>query len=107
MFIQDEKNSNEHQVIELTRFMVHKHYCENDVEPIIALMDREIVWIGAGEQEYATGLERLAEFFGSFRDRFPNVSYQMNSTMFLNLHRVPFCAVDVCGLQPILLPKSA
>ena len=45
MFIQNEKNSNEQEIIELTRFMVRKHYCENDIEPVIALMDDEIVLV--------------------------------------------------------------
>ena len=66
MFIQDERSPSERQIIELTSFMMHKHYCENDVEPIIALMDREIVWIGAGEQEYATGLEKVGGIFRQF-----------------------------------------
>ena len=102
MFIQNEKNSNEQEIIELTRFMVRKHYCENDIEPVIALMDDEIVWFGAAEQEYATGIETVGGIFRQFSGQVPSVSYPMNSTMFLNWHRVPFCAADGCGLQPIL-----
>ena len=66
MFIQNEKNSNEQEIIELTRFMVRKHYCENDIEPVIALMDDEIVWFGAAEQEYATGIDTVGGIFRQF-----------------------------------------
>ena len=71
MFIQDEKSPYERQIIELTSFMMHKHYCENDVEPIIALMDEDIVWIGAAEQEYAIGVERVAGIFRQFVGQVP------------------------------------
>ncbi len=71
MFIQNEKNSNEQEIIELTRFMVRKHYCENDIEPVIALMDDEIVWFGAAEQEYATGIETVGGIFRQFSGQVP------------------------------------
>ena len=71
MFIQDEKSPYERQIIELTSFMMHKHYCENDIEPIIALMDEDIVWIGAAEQEYAIGVERVAGIFRQFVGQVP------------------------------------
>ena len=34
----------EQEVINLASFMVHKHYCENDVESVIAQFDDNIVW---------------------------------------------------------------
>ena len=71
MFIQNEKNSNEQELIELTRFMVRKPYCENDIEPVIALMDDEIVWFGAAEQEYATGIETVGGIFRQFFGQVP------------------------------------
>lgn len=71
MFIQNEKNSNEQEIIELTRFMVRKHYCENDIESVIALMDDEIVWFGAAEQEYATGIETVGGIFRQFSGQVP------------------------------------
>lgn len=71
MFIQDERSPSERQIIELTSFMMHKHYCENDVEPIIALMDDDIVWIGAAEQEYAIVVERVASIFRQFVGQVP------------------------------------
>ena len=43
-------NTREQTVIDLTSFMVHKHYCENDVEAIISLFDEDFHWLGAAEQ---------------------------------------------------------
>ena len=41
-FTQASEMSKEQQVIEQTRFMVYKHYVENDAEAIIAQMDKDI-----------------------------------------------------------------
>lgn len=57
--------------IELTRTMVHRYYRENDVEAVIALMDEDIIWLGAGEQEYAAGRERVAGIFRRFQGQVP------------------------------------
>ena len=46
----------EEKTIALTGFIMHKHYCENDVESIISLLDRDVVWLGTAENEYAAGL---------------------------------------------------
>ena len=56
----------EQEIIALASYMMHKHYCENDVEAVIAQMDDDIVWIGAGENEYAAGGARVAGIFRSF-----------------------------------------
>lgn len=58
-------------VMELTSFMMHKHYCENDVESVIAQLDEEILWIGAGEDEYAAGTEKVAGIFREFAGKVP------------------------------------
>lgn len=55
----------------LTSFMAHKHYCENDVEALIGLMDEEIVWLGTGEEEYAVGRENVIEIFRQFEGQVP------------------------------------
>ncbi|WP_294520325.1 nuclear transport factor 2 family protein [uncultured Pseudoflavonifractor sp.] len=67
----------------LTSLMVHKHYCKNDVEAIIALMDRDIVWLGTAENEYAAGLDTVAEIFRRFAGQVPrcNVSGETYSTL--------------------------
>lgn len=59
------------RIIELTKLMMRKHYCENDIEPIIQLMDEHIVWFGAGEHEYAVGRETVADIFRNFAGQVP------------------------------------
>lgn len=65
------ENVRKRVVIEKTQFMLRKHYCENEVEPIIAQMDDEIHWLGAGEHEYAVGLQTVAEIFRRFVGQVP------------------------------------
>lgn len=97
MFIQDERSPSERQIIELTSFMMHKHYCENDVEPIIALMDDDIVWIGAAEQEYAIGVERVASIFRQFVGQVPkcNIGREEVWRTFIGCRYLPIQQSDV------------
>lgn len=61
----------ERTVMELTSLMLHKHYCENDVETLIALLDDGVHWFGAGEHEYAVGIEVVAPIFRQFAGQVP------------------------------------
>lgn len=65
------RNPSENKVIDLTRFMFHKYYCENDVESVIGLMEDEFIWIGAGEHEFGTCGEKVTETFRSFKGQVP------------------------------------
>ena len=58
-------------VIDTARFILRKHYCENDVEPIIDLMDEDIVWMGAAEDEFSQGREKVAQLFRQFTGQVP------------------------------------
>lgn len=58
-------------VIGLTSLMVHKYYCENDVEALIAYMDPEILWFGTGEEEFAAGRDGVADIFRTFSGQVP------------------------------------
>ena len=58
-------------VKELTSFLFHKHYCENDVEAIIKLFDDRLSWIGAAEQEYNVGTETVSDIFRQFVSMVP------------------------------------
>ena len=60
----------EKKVIELISFMVHKHYCANDIEAVIEYLDEDIVWIGAGDHEYAVGKE-VIDIFRKFAGQIP------------------------------------
>lgn len=61
----------EREVIALTSFITHKYYCENDVESIISLLDRDVVWLGTAEHEYAAGLDTVAGIFRRFAGQVP------------------------------------
>ena len=61
----------EQMAMELTSLMLHKHYCENDVEALIALLDDAVHWFGAGEYEYAVGIETVAPIFRRFAGQVP------------------------------------
>ncbi len=56
----------EKQIRDLTSYMFHKYYCENDVEAVIEHMDSDIIWLGTAEQEYATGFETVSKIFKQF-----------------------------------------
>ena len=56
---------------ELTRYMVHKHYCDHDEEALIELFDDNIVWVGAGEGESAAGIDEVAAIFRRFSGKVP------------------------------------
>lgn len=58
-------------VRELTSFLFHKHYCENDVEAIIGLFDDKLSWFGAGENEYDVGTEKVSGIFRQFVNMVP------------------------------------
>lgn len=71
----------EQMAIELTSLMLHKHYCENDVEALIALLDDAVHWFGAGEYEYAVGIETVAPIFAGLRGRFQSAISPMRNMM--------------------------
>ena len=55
----------------LTSHLMHKHYCENDVEGILAWFDDLFLWFGAGEGEYAAGTEAVKAIFRQFVGKVP------------------------------------
>ena len=85
--------------IELTSYLLHKHYCENDVESMIRLFDDRFSWMGAGEQEYAVGEKRSSEFSGSLQVRSPRAISRKRSTTPSNFPRMSFCVPEGCGSQ--------
>lgn len=78
MVFKVKQSPEEKKVIELISFMVHKHYCANDIEAVIEYLDEDIVWIGAGDHEYAVGKE-VIDIFESLQVRFQNVIFQRKS----------------------------
>lgn len=61
-------------VKELTSFLFHKHYCENDVEAIIELFDDRLSWFGAAENEHNVGTETVSGIFRQFVGMVPKCS---------------------------------
>ena len=68
---EEDESRAEKEVLELTRYILHKHYCENDPEAIISLMDEDLHWLGAGEGEWAVGREVVADIFRQFAGQVP------------------------------------
>lgn len=64
-------NTRKTKVIELTSYMIHKHYSENDSEAVVRLFDDRMSWLGAGENEYAVGTENVAGIFRKFKGLIP------------------------------------
>lgn len=61
----------EEKAVSITSLILHKHYCENDVEVVIGYFDEPFMWIGAGESEFASGREKVADIFRTFRGMVP------------------------------------
>ena len=61
----------EQAAIELTRFLVRKHYCENDFLADESLFDEPFLWFGAAEQEFAAGRETVLSIFRRFQGQVP------------------------------------
>lgn len=57
--------------VQLTRFLVHKHYCENDFLADESLFDEPFLWFGAAEQEFAVGRETVLDIFRRFAGQVP------------------------------------
>lgn len=65
-----------HEVLRILQNMIHSHYCENDPEAIIRVFDSDIVWFGAGEKEYASGYDTVADIFRSFKGMVPKCNLE-------------------------------
>lgn len=54
---------------ELTSYLMHKHYQENDIDAITDTFGENFLWLGAGEEEYAAGTRKVKEIFRQFRGK--------------------------------------
>ena len=54
---------------ELTSYLMHKHYQENDIDAIIDTFGENFLWLGAGEEEFAAGTRKVKDIFRQFRGK--------------------------------------
>lgn len=62
------------EAVRLASYILHKHYCENDVDALLELLDDEdecFSWFGVAEHEYAIGSRTVAAVFEEFRGKVP------------------------------------
>lgn len=71
MVPREEQIPNPQDAKALTSYIVHKYYCENDVEAVIAQFDDNMLWFGTGDQEYAAGTETVSGIFRQFAGMVP------------------------------------
>lgn len=62
------------EVKKLAGRMVHMHYCDNDVEGVIAMFAPRFLWLGTGEDEYLTDRESCEQAFRQLKGRIPQCS---------------------------------
>lgn len=51
--------------------IMHKHYCEHDMEGITALFFPQFSWVGAGEEEYLAGRDACTKQFLNYKEAIP------------------------------------
>lgn len=59
------------QAIELTSLMMHRHYCDNDIDGLTCLFDDPFSWLGAGESEYGVGHDHVKRIFEDMDGKVP------------------------------------
>lgn len=60
------------EVRTLASLLMHKHYCEHDMEWITDLFAPQFSWFGTGESEYIVGRDACIKRFLEFRETIPN-----------------------------------
>lgn len=59
-------------VKQLASTILHKHYCENDIEYIIGIFAPDITWIGAGDGQHLDSYDEIVEFFRQCKGAIPS-----------------------------------
>ena len=55
----------------LVSYILHKHYCENNSEAVIALLSKTLSWFGAAEHEYLVDYDAIVETLRQFTGKVP------------------------------------
>lgn len=61
-----DKDERARQAVELTSVLLHRHYCENDIDGVTCHFDDPFSWIGTGETEYGIGHDHVKAIFERF-----------------------------------------
>lgn len=61
----------EQTAVELTRFLIHKHYRENNAAADESIFDEPFFWFGAAEQEFSISREAVIDLFHQFVGKVP------------------------------------
>ena len=56
------------EVRDLSKELLHRYFCESDMEYLISKFTQDIVWMGAGEMMRAEGKDAVAEAFRAGKD---------------------------------------
>lgn len=66
--------SDEDTVASLTKSLLHKFYCENEIDTFISLIDEPFSWFGIGEDEYTFGREEAGRILRKYVGKVPECS---------------------------------
>ncbi len=87
MDINSGEKPSEYKIIELAKYIIHKQYCKKDVQSVISKMDKDIIWNGPEEDNYASGIKEVEEFLNKYNENAPayNISdEEYNTTQISN-----------------------
>ncbi len=89
-FMPGKELSKEDVAVELTRFLVRKHYCENDFLSDESVFDEPFLWFGAAEQEFASGKDTVLDIFRMFKGKVPKCNISEEE------YRAGMVSPDIC-----------
>ena len=90
------------QIKQLASFIMHKHYCENDVYAITPLFTDPFSWIARESRSTPAARITCLRYSISSREKCPPAYLRMKSTTFLKSAPAYSCAPAACGFRPIL-----
>ena len=70
MHVNSGEKPSEYEIIEIAKYIIHKRYCENDVQSVMSQMDKDIIWQGSEGSGYAAGIEEVGDFLNE--ENIPN-----------------------------------
>lgn len=59
------------EAMALTSQIVHRYYCDNNIEFVMAQIEDDFLWLGTGEQEWGAGGDTVRSIFRQFSGQVP------------------------------------